>query len=95
MEWGCFASLAVSIAISALFLIIYFRYRAFPASPSVAKIAKLPEFGEQTLSLRWHKLIAVRFAVDLPIGIAYALAPFVMLFAHQVGSLFCLLFSWY
>ena len=74
-----------SIAIAAIILIIYFWSTA-PAFLSIGNIANLAEYAATTAIIAAGEVMVIICAeVDLSAGMVYALAPFVMFFAHQAG----------
>jgi simple sugar transport system permease protein len=74
-----------SIAIAAILLIIYFWSTA-PAFLSIGNIANLAEYAATTAIIAAGEVMVIICAeVDLSAGMVYALAPFVMFFAHQAG----------
>jgi simple sugar transport system permease protein len=74
-----------SIAIAAIVLIIYFWSTA-PAFLSVGNVANLAEYAAATAIIAAGEVMVIICAeVDLSAGMVYALAPFVMFFAHQAG----------
>ena len=74
-----------SITIAAILLIIYFWSTA-PAFLSVGNIANLAEYAATTAIIAAGEVMVIICAeVDLSAGMVYALAPFVMFFAHQAG----------
>lgn len=74
-----------SIAIAAIVLIIYFWSTA-PAFLSVGNVANLAEYTAATAIIAAGEVMVIICAeVDLSAGMVYALAPFVMFFAHQAG----------
>src|SRR6201981_236218 len=74
-----------SIAIAAIVLIIYFWSTA-PAFLSTSNIANLAEYAATTAIIAAGEVMVIICAeVDLSAGMVYALAPFVMYFAHQAG----------
>jgi simple sugar transport system permease protein len=74
-----------SIAIAAIVLIIYFWSTA-PAFLSVSNVANLAEYAATTAIIAAGEVMVIICAeVDLSSGMVYALAPFVMFFAHQAG----------
>jgi len=74
-----------SIAIAAAILIIYFWSTA-PAFLSVSNIGNLAEYAATTAIIAGGEVMVIICAeVDLSAGMVYALAPFVMYFAHQAG----------
>src|SRR6201981_41632 len=74
-----------SIAIAAIVLIIYFWSTA-PAFLSTSNIANLAEYAATTAIIAAGEVMVIICAeVDLSAGMVYALAPFVMHFAHQSG----------
>ena len=74
-----------SIAIAAILLIIYFWSTA-PAVHSLGNIANLAEYAATTAIIAAGEVMVIICAeVDLSAGMVYALAPFVMFFAHQAG----------
>jgi simple sugar transport system permease protein len=74
-----------SIAIAAIVLIIYFQSTAAVfLSPS--NLANLAEYAATTAIIAAGEVMVIICAeVDLSAGMVYALAPFVMYFAHQAG----------
>jgi simple sugar transport system permease protein len=74
-----------SITIAAILLIIYFWSTA-PAFLSIGNIANLAEYAATTAIIAAGEVMVIICAeVDLSAGMVYALAPFVMFFAHQAG----------
>ena len=74
-----------SIAIAAIVLIIYFWTTA-PVFLSVGNVANLAEYAATTAIIAAGEVMVIICAeVDLSAGMVYALAPFVMYFAHQAG----------
>jgi simple sugar transport system permease protein len=74
-----------SIAIAAIVLIVYFWSTA-PAFLSTSNIANLAEYAATTAIIAAGEVLVIICAeVDLSAGMVYALAPFVMYFAHQAG----------
>jgi simple sugar transport system permease protein len=74
-----------SIAIAAIVLIVYFWSTA-PAFLSTSNIANLAEYAATTAIIAAGEVMVIICAeVDLSAGMVYALAPFVMYFAHQAG----------
>ena len=74
-----------SIAIAAIVLIVYFWSTA-PAFLSTGNIANLAEYAATTAIIAAGEVLVIICAeVDLSAGMVYALAPFVMYFAHQAG----------
>jgi simple sugar transport system permease protein len=74
-----------SITIAAILLIIYFWSTA-RAFLSVSNIANLAEYAATTAIIAAGEVMVIICAeVDLSAGMVYALAPFVMFFAHQAG----------
>ena len=74
-----------SIAIAALVLIIYFWSTA-PAFLSIGNVANLAEYTATTAIIAAGEVMVIICAeVDLSAGMVYALAPFVMYFAHEAG----------
>ena len=74
-----------SIAIAAILLIIYFWSTA-PAFLSIGNIANLADYAATTAIIAAGEVMVIICAeVDLSAGMVYALAPFVMFFAHQAG----------
>jgi simple sugar transport system permease protein len=74
-----------SIAIAAIVLIVYFQSTAAVfLSPS--NIGNLAEYAAMTAIIAAGEVMVIICAeVDLSAGMVYALAPFVMYFAHQAG----------
>jgi len=74
-----------SIAIAAILLIIYFWSTA-PAFLSLGNVANLAEYAATTAIIAAGEVLVIICAeVDLSAGMVYALAPFVMYFAHEAG----------
>ena len=74
-----------SIAIAAIVLIVYFWSTA-PVFLSISNIANLAEYAATTAIIAAGEVMVIICAeVDLSAGMVYALAPFVMYFAHQTG----------
>jgi len=74
-----------SIAIAAVLLIIYFWSTA-PGFLSIGNVANLAEYAATTAIIAAGEVMVIICAeVDLSAGMVYALAPFVMYFAHQAG----------
>jgi simple sugar transport system permease protein len=74
-----------SIAIAAIVLIIYFWSTA-PAFLSIGNVANLAEYAATTAIIAAGEVMVIICAeVDLSAGMVYALAPFVMFFAHQAN----------
>jgi simple sugar transport system permease protein len=74
-----------SITIAAMLLIIYFWSTA-PGFLSVSNVGNLAEYAATTAIIAGGEVLVIICAeVDLSAGMVYALAPFVMYFAHQAG----------
>jgi len=74
-----------SIAIAALVLVVYFWSTA-PAFLSIGNVANLAEYAATTAIIAAGEVMVIICAeVDLSAGMVYALAPFVMYFAHEAG----------
>jgi len=74
-----------SIAIAAVLLIIYFWSTA-RGFLSVSNVGNLAEYAATTAIIAAGEVMVIICAeVDLSAGMVYALAPFVMYFAHQAG----------
>jgi simple sugar transport system permease protein len=74
-----------SIAIAAIVLIIYFWSTA-PFFLSASNVANLAEYAATTAIIAAGEVMVIICAeVDLSAGMVYALAPFVMYFAHEAG----------
>jgi simple sugar transport system permease protein len=74
-----------SITIAAVLLIIYFWSTA-PGFLSVSNVGNLAEYAATTAIIAAGEVMVIICAeVDLSAGMVYALAPFVMYFAHQAG----------
>jgi simple sugar transport system permease protein len=74
-----------SIAIAAIVLIIYFWSTA-PGFLSISNVANLAEYAATTAIIAAGEVMVIICAeVDLSAGMVYALAPFVMYFAHHAG----------
>lgn len=73
------------IAIAALVLIVCFWSTA-PAFLSIGNVANLAEYAATTAIIAAGEVMVIICAeVDLSAGMVYALAPFVMYFAHEAG----------
>ncbi|HZC34163.1 MAG TPA: ABC transporter permease [Chthoniobacterales bacterium] len=80
-----FHSREASIAFAAVVLIIYFWSTA-PAFLSIGNVANLAEYAATTAIIAAGEVMVIICAeVDLSAGMVYALAPFVMYFAHEAG----------
>jgi simple sugar transport system permease protein len=75
----------ISILIAGIILVVYFQSTA-PAFLSTGNIANLAEYAATTAIIAAGEvMVLVCGEVDLSVGQVYALAPFVMYYAHEAG----------
>ena len=75
-----------SIVIAGILLVIYFQSTA-PAFLSASNIANLSAYTATTAIIAAGEvLVVICGEIDLSVGQVYALAPFVMVYAHEAGA---------